>query len=186
MFTSASEQVNKPAHIVQRAPSSAAAAVADAGVPTGWPVLLRRRTEGAHMENHLALCTGLCRRLYREYIFSVVTENALHISFFFFLSFSLFFFLRKCFLPSMWTYCTRNYAYMFIEHKHREHLVSDNDTVAKQIKNMISKVQREVMCQRWHRPSETRVRSSEVWFNTWTIKICISLHYIIYQKLVFR
>lgn len=102
--------------------------------------------------------------------------------------FFLIFFSQKVF-PSEYVNLLQQelcFAYVFIEHKHREHLVSDKDTVAKQIKNMISKVQREVVCQRWHRPSEIRLSCSEVWLNTWTRKIFISLHGIMYQKLVFR
>lgn len=49
-----------------------------------------------------------------------------------------------------------SFAFVFIKHKHKEHLVSDKDTVAKLIKNR----DRKPKCR--ERSSETRLRSSEV------------------------
>lgn len=67
-----------------------------------------------------------------------------------------------------------SFAYMFIQHKHEEHLVSDKDTVAKLIKNR----DRKPKCR--ERSSERRLQLSEAWFKTSAIKIpvLIFMHYI--------
>lgn len=90
------------------------------------------------MENH---CPCIVQKaVQRIHVLRCYRKCIIHLQIFsIFLSFSLVFLFPQKVFPSEYVNLLRQevtFVYVFIRHKHKEHLLAEKDTVAKQIKNV--------------------------------------------------